>query len=145
MELVERIQQAWGWTGLVPEQVVGDNPFGNLMIRDRDGSYWRLCPEDLYCRRLAEDRSALDVLSRDQDFLEDWYMAELVRLAEQQMGKAATGDCYCLKIPGVLGGAYGADNLGTIALHELISASGQLAEQLAGLPDGAQVTLSAAD
>ncbi|MCD9086075.1 T6SS immunity protein Tdi1 domain-containing protein [Stenotrophomonas sp. SY1] len=145
MELIERIRQAWGWTGLQPDQVVGENPFGNLMIKDHDGSYWRLCPEDLYCRPVAEDRAALDALSREQEFLQDWHMAGLVQLAEQQLGRPAPGHCYCLKVPGVLGGAYGEDNLAVIALQELIAASGSLAKQIAHLPDGAQVRLTVVD
>ncbi len=143
--LIACIRQAWGWTGLQPEQVVGENRFGNLMIRDRDGSYWRLCPEDLYCRRVADDREALDALSRTPDFQDDWYMAGLVQRAELQLGTPAAGHCYCLKIPGVLGGAYGGDNLAVTALQALIGASGSLAAQLADLPDGAQVKLALTD
>jgi hypothetical protein len=45
----------------------------------------------------------------------------------------------------VLGGEYGGDNLGTISLTELIGASGHLAQQIAGLPDGAQIHLSMID
>ena len=48
---------------------------------------------------------------------------------------------YCLKIPGVLGGAYGGDNLASSTLVELIESSGHMAMQIADLPDGTQVKL----
>ena len=38
MELIAIIEDAWGWTGLQPDQIVGDNDFGNLIIKDVAGS-----------------------------------------------------------------------------------------------------------
>src|SRR5687767_5672532 len=32
MELIAIVEDAWDWTGLRPEQIVGDNDFGNPMI-----------------------------------------------------------------------------------------------------------------
>lgn len=142
MQLIAIIADAWGWTGIEPVQIVGDNAFGNLMIEDRSGRYWRLCPEDLYCTVIAQSRAELDVLARDQDFLQDWYMAALVQQAEERVGPLQPGHAYCLKIPGALGGEYGGSNLATVPLAELIGASGSMAQQIDGLPEGAQVTLS---
>ncbi|WP_288379713.1 T6SS immunity protein Tdi1 domain-containing protein [uncultured Massilia sp.] len=84
-------------------------------------------------------------MATNQEFLYDWYMRDLVDQAFQRFGVLAPGRKYCLKIPGVLGGEYGGDNLGTIAFDELIRASGHLAQQIAGLPDGASVKLSVYD
>jgi hypothetical protein len=53
MDLVTTIQDAWGWVGIKPAQILGDNSFGNLLIKDEVGLYWRLCPEDLYCKVVA--------------------------------------------------------------------------------------------
>jgi hypothetical protein len=142
MELTAIVEDAWGWTGLKPDQIVGDNDFGNLMIRDHTGRYWRLCPEDLYCRVIAQSKAELDQLSQDQEFLHDWHMSELVQLARASLGPLRPGFKYCLKIPGTLGGEYGGDNLATISIGGLVSASGHIAKQIEELPDGAQVELS---
>ena len=145
MELIAIVEEAWGWTGLEPDQIVGDNDFGNLMIKDQGGRYWRLSPEDLYCKVIANSKSELDQLSQDQEFLHDWYMRELAQQARERFGPLRPGFKYCLKIPSTLGGEYGGDNLFTIPLGELVSASGHLAQQIEGLPDGAQVKLSIVD
>jgi hypothetical protein len=68
-------------------------------------------------------------------------MRELVRLAHDQLGPLADGRRYCLKILGILGGAYGGDNLATIPLGELVSFTGYLADQIKDLPDGATIQL----
>lgn len=145
MELIAIVEDAWGWTGLKPAEIVGDNDFGNLMIKDQIGCYWRLCPEDLYCKVVASSRAELDQLSQDQEFLEDWYMAALVEQARERLGPLRSGFKYCLKIPGPLGGEYGGDNLATISLGGLVSSSGHIAQQTEALPDGAQIRLSIVD
>ena len=40
MITVEDINDAWGWTGLNAVEVLGENAFGNLIVRDEDGMYW---------------------------------------------------------------------------------------------------------
>jgi len=145
MELVATIKAAWGWVGIEPVQVVGDNPFGNLIVKDKLGYYWRLCPEDLYCKVIARDRSELDALSSEQQFLHDWYAVELVNSAKAALGPLKPGFRYGLKIPGPLGGEYGGANLASLPLGELIAASGHIAEQIARLPAGAPIRLAVTD
>lgn len=145
MQLLEEVRSAWGWVGIEPVDLIDDNDFGNLILKDVRGQYWRLCPEDLYCQVVASSREELDRLAKDQEFLSDWYMRGLVDQAFQQLGALAPGRKYCLKIPGALGGEYGRDNLGTISFEELIRASGHIAQQIADLPDGASVKLSVTD
>jgi hypothetical protein len=145
MELTAIVKEAWGWTGLEPDRIVGHNDFGNLMVKDQSGRYWRLCPEDLYCKVIAHSRSELDRISQDQEFLKDWYMVDLARQARQRLGPLRPGFRYCLKIPGLLGGEYGGGNLTTMSLSDLVSASGRIAQQVHELPDGAQVKFSITD
>lgn len=143
MQLLDEVRSAWGWVGIEPVELIDDNDFGNLILKDVGGQYWRLCPEDLYCEVVASSGEELDRLSKDQEFLGDWYMRGLVDQAFRRLGALAHGRKYCLKIPGVLGGEYGGDNLGTISLRELIRASGHIAQQIADLPDGVSIKLSA--
>ena len=145
MQLLDEVRSAWGWIGIEPIDLIDDNDFGNLILKDVRGQYWRLCPEDLYCEVVASSREELDRLAKDQEFLSDWYMRGLVDQAFQRLGALAPGRKYCFKIPGVLGGEYGGDNLGTISFDELIRASGHIAQQIADLPDGASIKLSVTD
>lgn len=141
MDLTSQITESWGWTGISPAEVVLDNEFGNLIIKDQSGTYWRLCPEELYCSIVASSREEIDSLLKDQDFLHDWYMAALVQRAKKRAGALLPGYKYCLKIPGPLGGEYDESNLASVSLLELVSVSGHLAKQIEDLPDGAQIEL----
>lgn len=134
MIALDEINEAWGWVGLNAEEVLGANAFGNLLIRDDEGRYWRLAPQDLRCEPVAEDRAAFEALSYDQVFLNEWYMPDQVRLAESTLGPLSAGRKYCLRIPSALGGHYLCDNLATVPLSELIRFAGEGARQFEGLP-----------
>lgn len=141
MPIITEISSSWGWVGIDPEEVVGENDFGNLMIRDVEGKYWRLCPEDLYCEVVAGNRDELDALARNQEFLADWYMADLVAQANQALGPLPAGRKYHLVIPGALGGEYAISNIQTAPLVEMIRLSGNIGRQIKDLPNGAKIKL----
>lgn len=135
MTTVDDINEAWGWVGLHAVEVLGENPFGNLIIRDDEDRYWRLRPQDLCCEPVASSRADLDALSYNQAFLDEWYMPERVHLAEATLGPLTADRKYCLKIPSALGGDYQRDNLATVPLSQLIRFSGEGAQQFDGWPD----------
>ena len=145
MNIIEEIRQSWGWVGIVPIDVVGENDFGNLIVKDLEGKYWRLCPEDCYCKVIAANRTELDQLSTSQEFLHDWHMRRLVSLANDNCGPLAEGRKYCLKIPAALGGGYVSENLATAPMIELVRFSGDVARQIHDLPDGSTVNLKFVD
>lgn len=145
MSIVQEIENSWGWTGIKPDEVVGENDFGNLMVKDVEGQYWRICPEDIYCQVIANDRSELDALSKDQEFLRDWYMQQLVEQAKEHFSPLSEGRKFHLVIPGVLDGEYATSNIKTVSQVEQIRFSGDLGKQIESLPDGAQVQLKVID
>lgn len=68
-------------------------------------------------------------------------MSALVSLAHDHCGPLTEGRKYCLKIPGVLGGAYGTNNLAIAPQIDLVRMSGDIARQIEELPNGAQIKL----
>ena len=139
MDMIETINSAWSWIGLDARDVVASNAFGNVIVHAADGAYWRICPEELSCERIAANEAEYQELLGDDEFVADWEMNELVELARETLGPLAPGQCYCLKIPAVLGGSYTAINLGVNSRIEVIGFSGDVAEQIKDLPDGAKV------
>ena len=145
MSILNIISDSWGWTGIKPDKIIGENHFGNLMIKDVEGKFWRICPEDLYCEVIAQSKDELDIISKDPEFLEDWYMKNLVYQAEEKFGELEEGKKFCFAIPGSLGGEYGITNIKTAPLTEIIGFSGDVANQIKDLPDGSQVNFEFID
>jgi hypothetical protein len=142
MNIIDEVQASWGWTGIDPVEIVGENDFGNLMIKDAENRYWRLCPEDLYCKVVADNKDALDKLTADPEFLEDWYMHALAQLANKSHGPLGDGRKYCFITPGPLGGEYAPANIKTAPLDQIIRLSGDVALQIKDVPDGAKIRLT---
>ena len=141
--LTDDIRESWSWLGVAPVSVVRVNKFGNVVFSDAEGHYWRICPEELECNRIADSSQAFERLVRDPEFITDWEMARLVAVAEAKFGAQPPGRCFCLKIPGILGGEYDIANIGTITVGELVRFSGDAARQIKDLPPGSQVQLKA--
>ena len=141
-DLIVAIREAWGWKGLQPAEIVEINDFGNVLVRDTQDAYWRICPEELSCEIVVRDDLAYAGLKQDLDFLRDWEMEQLVTAAAEELGRPGPGRCYCLKIPGALGGEYTLDNMATIDSEELLRASGDLGRQIEDLPDGTEIELT---
>jgi hypothetical protein len=131
----------WGWKLGQPVAVIAQNAFGNIIVRSESGGYFRIIPEDLDCIHLADSPEELERVRRDPEFREDWDMRALVEKAEAALGSLSEGQCYHLVIPSVLGGAYAVANIKRIALTDWLGFSGEVARQIADLPDGTQVKL----
>ena len=145
MDLLRELNEYWGWTGLKAVEIVGKNEFGNFLVKHEDGSFWRICPEELVCNIVANNAYDFFKLIEDQDFQLDWEMFELVELARRNLGALEAGWVYYLVIPSVLGGQYEAANIRSVPLRELIHLSGNLALTIKDLPDGAQIALQIID
>lgn len=141
MDMISAIKKAWSWVGLDPKEVVASNSFGNVIVRDHDGKYWRICPEELSCQVVASSETEFQTLFAESEFVTDWEMAALEAAARERFGPLAPERCYCLKMPRVLGGEYRLDNLGTNSRIELVSFSGDVAEQIKDVPDGGKVEI----
>ena len=141
MKLIDIVRASWGFTGLEPARIVETNAFGNLIVEASDGRFWRIRPEELSCEVIASSAGELFELRQSAEFELDWDMARLVDLAESKLGVLSAERCYCLKVPAVLGGAFGEDNLAINTRAELLAASGDVASQIKDLPNGAKVRL----
>jgi len=143
--MIAQMNKAWAWIGIKAIEIVETNKFGNVIFRNTEGRFFRICPEELACDVIAETTEKYNALIKDQDFLADWFMETLVEKAEDKYGPQIDERCFCLKIPAVLGGFYKIENIGTISRLELISFSGDIAEQVKDLPDGNQVKFKFVD
>lgn len=143
--LLQATLNGWGWVGLEPREILAVNTFGNLLLSDKTGRCWRICPEELSAEVVADDQQAYRSLLVDEEFIQDWEMGRLVQIATDHLGSPTDGRCFCLKIPATLGGKYEAENFGTISVTELIVSSGDIAQQIKDLPDGAQVRFKITD
>ena len=136
-DLLQAIAQGWSWKLGNPVEIVATNSFGNAIVRNEAGQYFRIMPEEWQCDLLATSASDLEQKREQPNFIRDWEMLALVARAEAALGPLKDGQVYYLVVPGVLGGKYAEDNIRKISLVELLAYSGDMAHQIDNVPDGA--------
>ena len=145
MTMIETVKEAWGWVGINPTEIITENEFGNLILKDVENKFWRLCPEEVYCEVIAKSIGEYNLLIMNRDFLDDWNMTALVRGALKKLGPLKEGFKYYLAVPGILDGDYSENNIKTASFDKIIRWSGELGNQVKDLPEGAEVELNAID
>jgi len=145
MSIIEEVKEAWGWVGIEPTEIITENEFGNLILKDAENKFWRLCPEDVYCEVIANSIEAYNELITTPEFLNDWNMLVMVEEAIKKLGALKEGYKFYLVIPGILNGEYTGMNMKTAPFIEIIRWSGALGKQIKDLPDGAEVKLKVLD
>jgi len=141
MTLPQAIQEGWGWMLDCPVEVLQINAFGNAILRDATGCYFRIIPEDVSCECIADSPESLTEVLKNPEFQSDWAMTDFLTRVETAHGPLAEHECYHFIIPSVLGGLYDESNVRKISLHECLSFAGDCARQIANMPDGTRVRL----
>lgn len=130
MNIIDAITQYWGWTGIEPDTIIAENEFGNLIIQDVEGRFWRLCPEDLYCDPIADNKDEYNELVKDEEFNMDWFMDAIVPKCIEKHGELADGHKFHMLEPGALGGKYAVFNIHPMPFERILKFSGELAHKL---------------
>ena len=130
MDALQIIREVWGFTGLKPVDIIDRNQFGNLILRDKTGRFWRICPEELTCKVVASSENKMRELMHDPEFKQDWEMTGLVLLAYNTLGEVADESCYYFINPPALGGEYAVANMGITTIADLMVSSGDMAAKM---------------
>lgn len=143
--MIAEINKFWNWKGFNATEIIQQNEFGNVIFKTDKNEYWRICPEEISCKKIAKSESEFDQILSDSEFIEDWKITNLVNIAKSELGELAENQKYCLKMPAIFGGEYEKSNLGKISFSELIAFSGNLGFQIKDLKDGQKVKLNIKD
>jgi hypothetical protein len=127
--LLEVVRSAWGWAMPRALRVVAVNPFGNVIVACEGRHLWLICPDSL--RAVLYSETELATLLADDEFLEDWESASLLKAAQRALGPLAEGQCYGFKVWPVVAGDYSVGNLATRELREYLATSGEAAREAA--------------
>jgi hypothetical protein len=130
MNILDTVKQYWGWVGIEPITLIAENEFANIIIQDVDERFWRLCPEDLYCEVIADDKDEYNELVKEEEFNQDWFMDALVHKATEKYGALESNLKFHMLEPGALGGKYAVFNVKPMAFESIIKFSGELAQKI---------------
>ncbi len=139
--LLTAVAEGWGWKLGKPVEILATNLFGNAIVKNDAGQFFRIMPEEWQCELIATSACELEEKRKSPEFVHDWMMKRVVEVAERAHGPLADGQVYFLVTPGILGGKYDAENIRKISLRELLAYSGDMAQQIDDVPDGEQIRI----
>lgn len=131
--MLTAINKVWDWIGVKAKEIVQINDFGNITFKSTENEFWRICPEELYCEKIADSQLDYEILLRNSEFIEDWEMENLVQIAKESVGELMDGGKYCLKLPSVLGGEYNSEYIRKVSQMEQIGFFWRFSETDKGL------------
>lgn len=143
--ILQKVAEAWGWAIRQPVSVLAVNSMANVLVVDVQQKLWRICPEELSCKVVANNPLQIQKYFNDKDTKADWQLLGLINEAENKFGVLNKGCCYGLIKPAVMGGAYDITNMKIFSTTEYLSLTGKMAEHIQSIPDGAFVSLSISD
>ncbi|MFH4968758.1 hypothetical protein V8G61_11200 [Gaetbulibacter sp. M240] len=85
--MIAEINKSWNWKGFNATEIIRTNDFGNVIFKTDKNDYWRICPEEISCEKIAESESEFDRITADSEFIEDWTMTNLVDIAKSELGE----------------------------------------------------------
>lgn len=126
MDALQIIKKYWGWTGIRPAVIIERNQFGNLIVEDPSGRYWRICPEEFSCKIIARNARELKALWDDEEFKTFWDMTAFATVAAGNHGDIDGEQCYYF----IKAGDFSPANIGITTFSDLITDAGITAEEL---------------
>jgi hypothetical protein len=96
-KMISEINKAWNWKGFNTTKIILTNDFGNVIFKTDENEYWRICPEETSCEKIAKTELEFELLPHDSEFIEDWEMSNLVTIAKSEIGELEENQKYCLK------------------------------------------------
>lgn len=135
------ILEDWRWligTSKLPILITAS---GDAFVQDvNDGGVFALDTTAGKLDRVADTFDAFQALLADKSFVIERFAVQMVGALLSAGSVLAPGQVYSFKIPPALGGEHSIDNIEAVDMQVHFSVSGQILEQIFGLPPGTPIT-----
>src|SRR5256885_12066323 len=90
--LLDAVAEGWGRKPGRPVAIISTNRFGNAIVQNEQGQFFRIMPEEWECELLASSAEELEQTRKSDDFIRDWEMTALVERAQTFLGPLEEGE-----------------------------------------------------
>jgi hypothetical protein len=135
-----RLLHDWQWLLSGSLRLLAITRMGDAFVEKADGEVIFLDTLEGALKHAATNQNAFFKLLKAGELDPTWFIPNMVALLEAQSEHLAPGQCYCYKIPPILGGSLEAANVKVISAMVHFSIMGQLHEQTRHLPPGTKIS-----
>jgi hypothetical protein len=136
---VSRSLDSWKWLPLKGLEAVAVSAFGEVFLRDPAGVIHQIDTIEGRLSRVADSLPALTAMLQEPEARDRLLLGGLVMAARQRGLQLAAGECYDFRLPPVLGGQMGVDDMTKLSFVVKLDLAGQLHEQIKDLPPGTPI------
>lgn len=112
---------------------------GDAFLQTESGEiYWLITGSAEY-EKVANTYEAFEKKLKDNELLHEWFLVELVAELKEKGLLLEEGQIYGFKKLPAIGGEYELDNFEPTDIEVYFSMSGQMNQQIKGLPDGTKI------
>ena len=138
------LRQGWGWTGIEFAEIVASSLFGHLLVTDRVGTFHYVDPDILGVQTLGDEAAAKTHMELGETQA-IWRADAHVEAADKRLGAPRVGEVYGFTPQALVAGDYAPENMVCVELAAYIRMTGDLADQIKDLPEGAHVRIKVTD
>ncbi len=136
----DKMLSDWRWLiGEGPIGVLAVAAIGNLFLKEPSGRVYLLEIEDGEYQCIAESAEQFQEKLGNRHNRGAWLQTAIVREIRNRGLKIGPGQCYGSKIPAVLGGEPGPENIEAVDVLAHVSSLGQVHRQARGMPGGSVI------
>jgi len=137
-ETYTRALEAWSWIGIGNKVPVLASLFGDVFLQDAQG-YWFLDSLEGTLTKVAMTMDELQAKLDAEEGQDNFLLGGLAISAERLGILLEPNEVYDFKIPPVLGGKTGVDNIVKMDFVVSLNIAGQLHDQVRHLPPGSKI------
>jgi hypothetical protein len=137
-EVYSRALESWSWIGVANKVPVLASLFGDVFPQDIHG-YWFLDSVEGTITMVATTRDEMQTKLDTEEGQDNFLLGGLAMSAERLGILLEPNEVYDFKIPPVLGGKTGVDNIVKMDFVVSLNIAGQLHNQVRGLPPGTKI------
>jgi hypothetical protein len=137
-EVYARALESWSWIGVENKVPVLTSLFGDVFLQDAQG-YWFLDSLEGTLTMVATTRDEMQTKLDTAEGQDNFLLGGLAMSAERLDILLKPDEVYDFKIPPVLGGKIGIDNIVTMDFVVSLNIAGQLHDQIRNLPPGTKI------
>jgi len=131
----------WRWLIGPDLQPIVATVMGDVFLKSGDGCVSLLRTDIGELSRVAGSVEDLRNSMKDNALVQDWFMLNLLQKLIDTGAVRRANQVFGFVIPPVLGGEYSKENIRAVSLPDYLNFTGDVAQQIADLPDGATVQL----
>ncbi len=131
----------WRWLIGSDLQPIVATVMGDVFLKSEDGCVSLLRTDLGELSRVASSVEGLKNSLKDSALVQDWFMLNLLQKLIDAGAVRGTNQVFGFVIPPVLGGEYSEKNIRVVSLPKYLNFTGDVAQQIADLPDGATLQL----